>query len=120
MWVFEEDYGGRKLTDVINERHENPKYLPGVPLGANVVADPDLESAVRDADVLVFCAPHQFMRSICKTLVGKVRGEERGRGLCVRFSCSKCCVVLVWGEGLVAVAARQLCLCSSSASVSGP
>ena len=73
MWVFEEDYEGRKLTDVINERHENPKYLPGVPLGANVVADPDLESTVRDADVLIFCAPHQFMRSICKTLVGKVR-----------------------------------------------
>ncbi len=29
MWVYEEDYEGRKLTEVINELHENPKYLPG-------------------------------------------------------------------------------------------
>ena len=28
---------------MINETHENPKYLPGYSLGANVVAYPDLE-----------------------------------------------------------------------------
>lgn len=27
--------------------------------GPNVVADPDLESAVADADIIIFCAPHQ-------------------------------------------------------------
>ena len=30
-------------TDIINERHENVRYLPGVPLGDNIVACPDLE-----------------------------------------------------------------------------
>lgn len=29
MWVYEEEYEGRKLTEVINEKHENPKYLAG-------------------------------------------------------------------------------------------
>lgn len=43
MWVYEEDFKGRKLTDVINETHVNEKYLPGVFLGENVVACPSLE-----------------------------------------------------------------------------
>ncbi len=29
MWVFEEIVDGEKLTDIINTRHENVKYLPG-------------------------------------------------------------------------------------------
>ncbi len=58
---------------MVNKLHENPKYLPGVPLGDNVVATPDLEDAVAGADILVMCAPHQFMRGICQKLVGKVR-----------------------------------------------
>jgi hypothetical protein len=38
---------GTKLTQIINTQHENPKYLPGISLGDNVIADPDLESTVR-------------------------------------------------------------------------
>ena len=30
MWVFEEEVEGRKLSELINELHENPKYLPGL------------------------------------------------------------------------------------------
>lgn len=48
MWVYEEEVGGRKLTDIINETHENVKYLPGVNIGDNIVACPDL---------LVLCSP---------------------------------------------------------------
>ncbi|PNG99890.1 Phosphoserine phosphatase, chloroplastic, partial [Tetrabaena socialis] len=72
MWTHEEDYQGRKLTEVINETHENPHYLPGVSLGPNVRAEPNLEAAVKDADLIIFCAPHQFMHGICKQLIGKV------------------------------------------------
>ncbi|KAM6154771.1 glycerol-3-phosphate dehydrogenase [NAD(+)], cytoplasmic isoform 1-T1 [Erethizon dorsatum] len=36
MWVFEEDVGGRKLTEIINTQHENVKYLPGHKLPPNV------------------------------------------------------------------------------------
>lgn len=76
MWVFEEVLpNGEKLTDVINKTNENVKYLPGIKLGRNVVADPDLENAVKEANMLVFVTPHQFMGGICKMLKGKVTGE---------------------------------------------
>ncbi|KAJ4904392.1 hypothetical protein Rs2_18343 [Raphanus sativus] len=76
MWVFEEVLpNGEKLTDVINKTNENVKYLPGIKLGRNVVADPDLENAVKEANMLVFVTPHQFMGGICKKLKGKVTGE---------------------------------------------
>lgn len=37
MWVFEELINGRKLTEIINETHENVKYLANHKLPANVV-----------------------------------------------------------------------------------
>ncbi|KAI3860801.1 hypothetical protein MKX03_033903 [Papaver bracteatum] len=76
MWVFEETLpNGEKLTDIINTTNENSKYLPGIKLGQNVVADPDLEHAVEDANMLVFVTPHQFIEGICKRLVGKIKGD---------------------------------------------
>eukprot|EP00884_Botryococcus_braunii_P018008 jgi/Botrbrau1/4891/Bobra.118_1s0005.1 len=72
MWVYEEEFKGRKLTESINETHINEKYLPGVFLGENVVACPSLEETVKGADVLIFCAPHQFVHGICKQLIGKI------------------------------------------------
>ncbi len=73
MWVYDEDVDGRKLSDVINETQQNPKYFPGIELGPNVRAVTSLEEAVKGADLLVFCAPHQFMKGICKQLLGKVK-----------------------------------------------
>ncbi|PWA49719.1 glycerol-3-phosphate dehydrogenase [Artemisia annua] len=82
MWVFEEILpSGEKLTDVINRTNENVKYLPGIKLGSNVVADPDLENAVRDANMLVFVTPHQFMEGICKRLIGKTRSDAQAISL---------------------------------------
>ncbi|KAK0589082.1 hypothetical protein LWI29_009422 [Acer saccharum] len=76
MWVFEETLpSGEKLTDVINRTNENVRYLPGIKLGKNVIADPDLENAVKDANMLVFVTPHQFMDGICNKLVGKVNKD---------------------------------------------
>ncbi|KAH0984944.1 hypothetical protein GBA52_012121 [Prunus armeniaca] len=76
MWVFEETLpSGEKLTDAINRNNENVKYLPGIKLGKNVVADPDLDNAVNGANMLVFVTPHQFMEGICKRLVGKIKGD---------------------------------------------
>lgn len=63
MWVYEEDVEvdgeTRKLTNVINDIHENVKYLPGIRLPENVVAVPDLAEACRDATLLIFVLPHQ-------------------------------------------------------------
>ncbi|OIT20544.1 PREDICTED: glycerol-3-phosphate dehydrogenase [NAD(+)] [Nicotiana attenuata] len=82
MWVFEETLpSGEKLSEVINRTNENVKYLPGIKLGQNVVADPDLEHAVKDANMLVFVTPHQFMEGICKRLVGKIRKDAQAISL---------------------------------------
>ncbi|KAK6913042.1 Glycerol-3-phosphate dehydrogenase, NAD-dependent, C-terminal [Dillenia turbinata] len=76
MWVYEEVLpSGEKLTNVINQTNENVKYLPGIKLGKNVVADPDLDNAVKNATVLVFVTPHQFMEGICQRLVGKIKPD---------------------------------------------
>lgn len=87
MWVFEENYqlpsdhpkydaskhsSPQKLTTLINDLHENVKYLPSITLPSNVVATPDIKAAVRDATILVFNVPHQFMGNICKQLEGAV------------------------------------------------
>ncbi|PIN17803.1 Glycerol-3-phosphate dehydrogenase/dihydroxyacetone 3-phosphate reductase [Handroanthus impetiginosus] len=82
MWVFEEKLpSGEKLSEVINRTNENVKYLPGIKLGKNVVANPDLENAVKDANMLVFVTPHQFMEGICKRLVGKIRKDAEAISL---------------------------------------
>lgn len=38
MYVYEEMINGKKLTEIINETHENVKYLPGHKLPENVVS----------------------------------------------------------------------------------
>ena len=38
MYVFEEMVNGKKLTEIINEQHENVKYLPGHKLPPNIVS----------------------------------------------------------------------------------
>lgn len=34
-------------------------------------ACPNIDDVVADADMLVFCAPHQFMHKICLSIRGK-------------------------------------------------
>merc|ERR1712078_190413 len=66
MWVFEEDVkqgdgSARKLSEIINNDHENVKSLPGIKLPANVKAITDVKKAVEGAHVLVWVLPHQFI-----------------------------------------------------------
>ncbi|KHG11302.1 Glycerol-3-phosphate dehydrogenase [NAD(+)] [Gossypium arboreum] len=82
MWVFEETLqSGKKLTDAINRTNENVKYLPGIKLVKNVIGDPDLDNAVKGANIMVFVTPHQFIDNICKSLVGKVRSDAEAISL---------------------------------------
>ncbi len=101
MWVRPGDYEGRNIVDIINETHEHPKYLPGIPLPENLKAVPDLVrtpscfmsagqqcltgilklnfaggiqgNTVSDADVLVICVPHQFVKGVVQQMSGKVK-----------------------------------------------
>merc|ERR1719454_1176611 len=73
MWVFQEQVDGKNLTDIINTEHENVKYLPGIKFTPNVVADPDLASACKDATLLVFVLPHQFLGRICPQMTTQTK-----------------------------------------------
>ncbi|PTB76377.1 NAD-dependent glycerol-3-phosphate dehydrogenase [Trichoderma longibrachiatum ATCC 18648] len=93
MWVYEEDVSipkssphydeaigdaPQKLTHIINQYHENVKYLPGIALPSNIVANPSLVDAVQDSTILVFNLPHQFIRNVCDQIRGKIVPFARG------------------------------------------
>jgi len=64
LWLKEEaveTHGGAKLSSVINEHHENPKYLSGVTLPPNVVAEPNLAKAAHEATLVLIAVPQQFI-----------------------------------------------------------
>lgn len=77
MYVHQEVIDGEKLTDIINSRHENVKYLPGIKLPENVIAVDSAEEAARGADLLIFVLPHQFIENVCKSLKGKVAKDAK-------------------------------------------
>jgi len=91
MYVYEEtitveDEDGnttehQKLSDFINENHENRKYLPGITLPTNVKAIPDLATACQDATLLVFVTPHQFMTTMLPIISKSVAAHCRGINL---------------------------------------
>ncbi|CAE6424330.1 unnamed protein product [Rhizoctonia solani] len=81
MYVYEEQFQGRSLSALINETHENPKYLPGIQLGQNVVAEPELIKSIKDATALVFVLPHQFLPSVLNAMRGHVSHLTRAVSL---------------------------------------
>lgn len=85
MYVYEEIVNGRKLTEIINQDHENVKYLPGHKLPENIVAVPDVVETAKDADVLIFVLPHQFMTNTCRPLIGQLKAGAFGVSLCKGF-----------------------------------
>jgi glycerol-3-phosphate dehydrogenase (NAD+) len=86
MWVYEEDVTlengeTEKLSQVINTKHENVKYLKGIQLPDNVVAMPDLETACRNATLLIFVLPHQFLPPLLKVIKHVIHPTCRGVSL---------------------------------------
>ena len=45
------------------------------------VAVADLVEASRDADILVFVIPHQFIGRVCDTIKGKIKSDALGISL---------------------------------------
>lgn len=86
MWVYEEDVEveegkSMKLTEVINNRHENVKYLPGIKLPSNIHAVPDLKEACNGATLLIFVLPHQFLPRLLPTVREAAHPSCRGVSL---------------------------------------
>jgi len=59
---------GTKLSAIINTQHENVKYLPGVKLPTNLHAEPDMEAAIADADLVVVGVPDQYIVPTCRKM----------------------------------------------------
>ena len=81
MWIYEEIVNGQKLSEIINSKRENVKYLPGIYIPQNVKAVPDLIEVVKDSNVLLFVLPHSFLRGILRQLKGVVNPNT----ICVSF-----------------------------------
>lgn len=45
------------------------------------IAIPDVVEAAKDADILTFVIPHQFIRRICSALLGKIKPTAIGLSL---------------------------------------
>ncbi|MCR5857028.1 NAD(P)H-dependent glycerol-3-phosphate dehydrogenase [Mesorhizobium sp. J428] len=57
----------------LNERHENPGYLPGIALDAELAATDDLDAALVGAECVLAVAPAQALREVASRLVGSIR-----------------------------------------------
>ena len=81
MWVRDP-----VLAKTIEEKHENPKYLPGITLPHNLAAVTDLAEAVQGATLLIFVVPHQYLPNLLPTIrdniePGACRGVSLIKGL---------------------------------------
>lgn len=76
MYVYDEKLeSGESIVEYINREHENCKYLPGVKLPENIVAEPDLLKAAQTGDVLVWVAPHQFVLGQAKAIKDVIKRD---------------------------------------------
>ncbi len=65
-----------EVAETINLFHENPQYLPDLPLPENLVTTNDLEEALADAGVIVMGVPSHGFRAVLKD-VASIAGRER-------------------------------------------
>ncbi|MBN34832.1 MAG: glycerol-3-phosphate acyltransferase [Rhodospirillaceae bacterium] len=62
LWAREAD-----TVEVVNERHENPVFLPGVALDPALAATTDM-AGLNACDVVLLVAPSAFLGRVCETL----------------------------------------------------
>src|SRR6185295_2720600 len=61
LWAREPE-----VAESINARHENAMFLPGARLHGGVSATGDMETAIADAEVVVYAAPSKHLRSVVR------------------------------------------------------
>jgi glycerol-3-phosphate dehydrogenase (NAD(P)+) len=52
------------VLESIAQKHENARYLPGVPLPQTLGATPDITRALEGAELVIFAVPSQAMRAV--------------------------------------------------------
>jgi glycerol-3-phosphate dehydrogenase (NAD(P)+) len=68
IWAHEPE-----VVEAINRQHENPIFLPGIPLSPALRAFTDAREAVAEAPVIVSAAPSHAVRSVISRLEGRVK-----------------------------------------------
>lgn len=102
LWALEPD-----VVDAVNARHENPVYLPGIPIDPSVRATSDLAD-LDQCDAWLMVTPAQHMRAVL----------ERAGGHRPLVLCSK---GIEEGSGkLLHKVAKEACPNSSVGVLSGP
>lgn len=79
-----------EYVKVLEEKRENVKFLPGIPLNREIQLTSDLEAAIRFSNLIVLAIPTQFLRNILyklkdypvtdKIFVCVAKGIERKSG----------------------------------------
>ncbi len=57
-----------RVTEELNEKHINTKYLPGIPLSPNITGTDSLEEATKKVDLIILGVPAQHIREAMKSL----------------------------------------------------
>jgi glycerol-3-phosphate dehydrogenase (NAD(P)+) len=70
MWVYE-----RELAEQMQRERENPVYLPGFQLPANVTAMEDVEGVLQDAGIVLSVVPSHVVRSVFQTILPYLQRE---------------------------------------------
>ncbi|HEX4185402.1 MAG TPA: NAD(P)H-dependent glycerol-3-phosphate dehydrogenase [Stellaceae bacterium] len=63
LWARDDD-----VVATINERHENPLFLPGIALDPAIVATSDIDAAMAGAEAALLVVPAQFLRGVISAL----------------------------------------------------
>lgn len=64
-----------EVVAAIDERHENPVYLPGIPLDPGLRATTDLAAACAGADVVVMAVPSHGFRDVLRDAAGTIADD---------------------------------------------
>jgi glycerol-3-phosphate dehydrogenase (NAD(P)+) len=61
------------LAETLNQRHENPVYLPGITLDPRIAATSDMAVALSGVDAALIVVPAQFLRGVLADLTPRLR-----------------------------------------------
>jgi glycerol-3-phosphate dehydrogenase (NAD(P)+) len=70
IWARDPD-----VIAAIDQRHENPVYLPGIALDPAITATSDLAEAIAGVDAALLAVPAQFLRDVLTTLAPHLPAE---------------------------------------------
>ncbi|MFD2925818.1 NAD(P)H-dependent glycerol-3-phosphate dehydrogenase [Halobacillus naozhouensis] len=64
LWTHREDH-----AEEINRTHRNERYLKGIPIPDNVIADSELAAVTADTKHVILVVPTKAMREVCQQLI---------------------------------------------------